>query len=192
MQTRRRMRFCLKSAILSGASVFCFSMVCACLLARAAEAPASPQKFGFLGPEIFPIEYLVSHLRAADINGDGLLDLVVANNARSKINILFNQTGKTNVQIDFGFINSKFQYAPRCLKVSRCTMVTFKCQGEPCDFVFHPLQGGNKNADPKSPFGFNFAAKVQEKSFVMKDKGSFGYYCVAHQDVDMAGAVFVE
>ncbi len=96
MQTRRRMRCCLKSAVLSGVLSLCVFMTRASWLARAAEVPSSAQKFGFSGPEIFPIEYLVSHLRAADINGDGLLDLVVANNARSKINILFNQTGKTN------------------------------------------------------------------------------------------------
>jgi len=54
-------------------------------------------RFGFLGPEIFPIDNLISQLRAADIDGDGLTDLIVVNNARSRINILYNQTGKTNV-----------------------------------------------------------------------------------------------
>ena len=34
---------------------------------------------------------------AADWDGDGLLDLIVVNNARSKITILYNQTGKTNL-----------------------------------------------------------------------------------------------
>src|SRR5208283_89175 len=33
---------------------------------------------------------------AADLNGDGLIDLIVVNNARSKINLLYNRTGKTN------------------------------------------------------------------------------------------------
>ncbi len=51
-------------------------------------------RFGFAGPEIFPIDNQMSQLRAADIDGDGLNDLVVVNNARSKINILYNQTGK--------------------------------------------------------------------------------------------------
>jgi hypothetical protein len=53
-------------------------------------------RFGFTGPEIFPIDNLVSQLHAADIDGDGQQDLVVVNNARSKINLLFNQTGRTN------------------------------------------------------------------------------------------------
>jgi hypothetical protein len=53
-------------------------------------------RFGFAGPEIFPIENQISQLKNADIDGDGLQDLVVVNNARSKIAILLNQTGKTN------------------------------------------------------------------------------------------------
>lgn len=52
--------------------------------------------FGFNGPETFPIDNFIANLRAADIDGDGLNDLVVANNSRSKITILYNQTGNTN------------------------------------------------------------------------------------------------
>src|SRR5688572_16397419 len=53
-------------------------------------------RFGFGGPEIFPIENQIAQAKCADIDGDGLNDLVVVNNARSKITLLFNQTGKTN------------------------------------------------------------------------------------------------
>ena len=53
-------------------------------------------RFGFAGPEIFPIENQISQLKNADIDADGLQDLVLVNNARSKIAILLNQTGKTN------------------------------------------------------------------------------------------------
>jgi hypothetical protein len=52
--------------------------------------------FGFTGPEIFPIDDQINLLHAADLDGDGLNDLIVANNLRSKINLLYNQTGKTN------------------------------------------------------------------------------------------------
>lgn len=52
--------------------------------------------FGFTGPEIYPIDSLIDLLHAADLDGDGKTDLIVVNNARSKINILYNQTGKTN------------------------------------------------------------------------------------------------
>src|SRR6266851_5645106 len=53
-------------------------------------------RFGFTGPEIFPIDNQIGHLRAADLDGDGLQGLIVVNNSRSKINLLYNQTGKTN------------------------------------------------------------------------------------------------
>lgn len=59
-------------------------------------AEAGMNRFGFTGPDIFPVDPMVSHLRAADLDGDGLNDLVVVNNSRSKINLLYNQTGKTN------------------------------------------------------------------------------------------------
>jgi hypothetical protein len=63
-------------------------------------AESATNRFGFTGPEIFPIENQISHLRAADLDGDGLQDLVVVNNARSKINLLYNQTGRTNAPDD--------------------------------------------------------------------------------------------
>ena len=53
--------------------------------------------FGFTGPEIYPIDSQISQLHVADLDGDGLNDLIVVNNSRSKINLLYNQTGKTNV-----------------------------------------------------------------------------------------------
>ncbi|HVV02279.1 MAG TPA: VCBS repeat-containing protein [Verrucomicrobiae bacterium] len=71
-------------------------------IASAAAAPLSSATdtngldFGFSGPEIFPIDSQISQLHAADLDGDGLKDLVVVNNARSRINLLYNQTGKTN------------------------------------------------------------------------------------------------
>jgi hypothetical protein len=65
-------------------------------LALAAHAQGTNTSFGFTGPEIFPLDSQVALLHAADLDGDGLTDLIVVNNARSKINILYNQTGKTN------------------------------------------------------------------------------------------------
>jgi hypothetical protein len=64
-------------------------------------ASASPDdsstKFGFTGPEIFPIDNQIGQLHFADLDGDGLNDIILVNNSRSKINLLYNQTGKTNV-----------------------------------------------------------------------------------------------
>src|SRR5439155_6903353 len=71
-------------------------LVCSAL-AAAQAAPTNDTFFGFTGPETFPIDPFISDLRAADLDGDGLIDLVVVNNSRSKITLLYNQTGKTNL-----------------------------------------------------------------------------------------------
>jgi hypothetical protein len=62
--------------------------------ATSARTPPPAARFGFAGPEIFPVDYQIAHLHAADIDGDGLNDLLVVNNARSKITLLYNRTGK--------------------------------------------------------------------------------------------------
>jgi len=66
------------------------------LLAAPAPGDGATNRFGFVGREIFPIDQQIAHLRAADLDGDGRPDLVVANNSRSKISLLHNQTGRTN------------------------------------------------------------------------------------------------
>jgi hypothetical protein len=60
------------------------------------RAQTNQPLFGFAPPEIFPIDSQIDQLHAADLDGDGLVDLVLVNNARSKIELLYNQTGKTN------------------------------------------------------------------------------------------------
>ncbi|HYG33910.1 MAG TPA: VCBS repeat-containing protein [Clostridia bacterium] len=67
------------------------------LCGQSLEAETNLNRFGFSGPEIFPIDNQLNQLRVADLDGDGLNDLVIVNNARSKINLLYNQTGKTNL-----------------------------------------------------------------------------------------------
>jgi len=76
----------------------CFSaaVVAALLLGCAGAAATGTNTFGFTGPEIFPIDQQITLLHVADLDGDGLNDIIVANNLRSKINLLYNQTGKTN------------------------------------------------------------------------------------------------
>ena len=61
------------------------------------HADSVTNRFGFTGPEIFPIDNGIEMLHSADLDGDGLNDLIVVNNSRSKITLLYNQTGKTNV-----------------------------------------------------------------------------------------------
>jgi hypothetical protein len=70
--------------------------VTALLLGVSASAATTTNAFGFTGPEIFPIDQQIDLLHVADLDGDGLNDIIVANNLRSKINLLYNQTGKTN------------------------------------------------------------------------------------------------
>lgn len=71
-------------------------MVAAFLPGFSAFAASATNSFGFTGPEIFPIDQQIDLMHVADLDGDGLNDIVVANNLRSKINLLYNQTGKTN------------------------------------------------------------------------------------------------
>lgn len=59
-------------------------------------ADGGANRFGFGGPEIFPVDSQIGLLQAADLDGDGLVDLALVNNSRSKITLLFNQTGRTN------------------------------------------------------------------------------------------------
>ena len=76
---------------------FAASITVFALLSAAARAETVTNRFGFTGPEIFPIDPAIGLLHAADLDGDGLNDLIVVNNARSKINLLYNQTGQTNL-----------------------------------------------------------------------------------------------
>ena len=71
---------------LTVAGGFCFST----------SAASVTNLFGFSGKEIYPIDQQISNLHVADLDGDGLNDLIVVNNLRSKINLLYNLTGKTN------------------------------------------------------------------------------------------------
>src|SRR6266478_1633712 len=66
-------------------------------LGASTPSESGASAFGFGGPETYPIDPFISQLRAADLDGDGLTDLIIANNSRSKITLLYNQTGKTNV-----------------------------------------------------------------------------------------------
>ena len=62
-----------------------------------AHGQITTNRFAFTGAEIFPLDSQIGILHAVDLDGDGLNDLVIANNSRSKITLLFNQTGKTNI-----------------------------------------------------------------------------------------------
>src|ERR1035437_10043211 len=69
----------------------------ASLMATSLTAAPNTNGFGFAGRESYPIDSQISNLHVADLDGDGLNDIIVVNNARSRINLLYNQTGKTNL-----------------------------------------------------------------------------------------------
>ena len=52
-----------------------------------ADKPAK-ESFGFSGMEMYKLDWDTSNLRLADVNGDGLTDVVVVNNARARIECL--------------------------------------------------------------------------------------------------------
>jgi hypothetical protein len=74
----------------------CTATAVALVLEISAPAATVTNTFGFSGPEIFPLDQQIGLLHVADLNGDGLNDIIVANDLRSKIDLLYNQTGKTN------------------------------------------------------------------------------------------------
>jgi hypothetical protein len=82
------MNRCLKCLVVALAAAAGFSV--------SARAASGTNLFGFSGKEIFPVDQQISNLRVADLDGDGLNDLLVVNNLRSKISLLYNLTGKTN------------------------------------------------------------------------------------------------
>ncbi|MGA2855192.1 MAG: VCBS repeat-containing protein, partial [Verrucomicrobiota bacterium] len=85
----------IKSSIIAAGRLW-GALAWALLVATARGGTGETNTFGFTGPEIYPMENAVTLLHAADMDGDGLNDLIVVNNARAKINILYNRTGKTN------------------------------------------------------------------------------------------------
>ena len=76
-----RSRFSLRTASL---------LVCAAQSLTGAEPQPTPAPVVALrGPEVVKLEWNTRALQVADLNGDGLADLAVANNDRSSIEILY-------------------------------------------------------------------------------------------------------
>ena len=71
-------------------------LVCSFAPLRGVCAQSGTNTFGFTGHETYPIDNGIALLHAADLDGDGLNDLVVVNNLRGNIDLLYNLTGKTN------------------------------------------------------------------------------------------------
>src|SRR5690606_36749917 len=50
--------------------------------------PRLADYFGFLPMELYKLDYRIGYLTLADVDGDGTDDVIVANNARSRIDLL--------------------------------------------------------------------------------------------------------
>lgn len=72
------------------------ALMAAAVFARLPASAGTTNLFGFSGKEIYPIDQGIDQLHVADLDGDGLNDIIVVNNLRAKINLLYNLTGKTN------------------------------------------------------------------------------------------------
>jgi plastocyanin len=90
------------------------------------------------------------------------------------------------------FANGNFTYAPKCIKMkaSATTVVTFNG-----NFVSHNLTAGQVVAgvgtqQMSGPF-FPSTTTGTTANFTMDTAGTFPYYCLQHQGLNMSGVVFV-
>ena len=60
----------------------------ALLIVLVSVAAADDTAYGFAGMEIYKLDWQTRRLTSADIDGDGLMDLLVANNRKAKIEVL--------------------------------------------------------------------------------------------------------
>ncbi len=82
----------------------CFVVLATLPTATLAQEPTKlADYFGFLPLEIYKVERRISNLQIADFDGDGVGDLVVANNARSRIDLLLSTDGPSADDGAFGF-----------------------------------------------------------------------------------------
>ena len=99
----------------------------------------------------------------------------------------------TPTTIDFGLIDSGFNYKPKCLKVPTGTQVTFTSTTS--DFGVHPLDpSGNRGTRPGNPITSTVTGTTA--SFTFPAKGFWAYYCTIHGGSDdgnyMAGVIWAD
>ena len=99
-----------------------------------------------------------------------------------------NLTGMAGTVVTFA--NGNLTYAPKCIKVTAGTMVTFNGS-----FSAHPLLGGEVVAGAGVPASSGPFVSVTNtgttKAFTMATAGTFPYYCTAHASSNMDGVVYV-
>jgi hypothetical protein len=121
--------------------------------------------FSFTGPEFYPIDDGIGSLHAADIDGDGLNDIIVVNNLRSKINLLYNQTGKTNSVADAA--------PPRKLELNELPPdARFRIDSIPVDEHISAMVVADLNGDGKPDIAFYGDGKDLE---IIYNQGTNGW-----------------
>lgn len=95
--------------------------------------------------------------------------------------------------IDFGLINSGFNYQPKCLKVATGTQVSFTTTTS--DFAVHPLAPStNRGTRPGNPI--TMTATGTSAMFTFPAKGFWAYFCSVHGTLDngtfMAGVIWAD
>jgi len=97
-------------------------------------------------------------------------------------------TGSAGTMVTFA--NGNFTYAPKCIKVSAGTVVTFNGS-----FSGHPLQGGVATGGVGTPASSGPFMTLTNSGttvpFTMAAAGTFPYYCTFHVGSGMTGTVFV-
>ncbi len=133
-------------------------------LALAARGETATNSLGFTGPEIYPIDDGIGLLHAADLTGDGLNDLIVVNNLRTKITLLYNQTGKTN---------RAAAIPPRKLEINELPPDTrFRIDSVPTDERIAALSVTDLNGDGRPDLVFYGDAKDLE---IIYNQGTNGW-----------------
>jgi plastocyanin len=94
--------------------------------------------------------------------------------------------------IDFGLINSGFNYQPKCLKVPVGTQVKF--MSTTSDFGSHPLSpSASIGTLPGNPI--TLTTTGNNASFTFSQKGFWAYFCMVHGSdtgAYMAGVVWAD
>jgi len=128
-----------------GLAVWCCGPVLA--LAIGSVASAQPDRlaayYGFLPLEIYKLENRISGLLIADLDGDGAGDIAVANNARSRIDLLLTSDGPADEDGSFGYESNRLPSS------SRMRIVTVPVNKEVVS-----LQGGDFDHDGQTDLAF--------------------------------------
>ena len=119
--------------------------VCSLVPLCGIRAQSGTNTFGFTGHETYPINAGIALLHAADLTGNGLNDVIVINNPRGNIDLLYNLTGKTNHAAK----------PPRKLEINELPSdARFRIDSIPADEHIAALSVADLNGDGRPDFVF--------------------------------------